>query len=293
MLLNSYAKLNLYLSVLNKRKDNYHNIRTIFERIDLCDKITLKSLAHTKAIKITCNDPDLPTDSSNLCYRSAELLKDNFNIDKGIEIRIIKRIPVAAGLGGGSSNAASTLMGLNKLWRLGLSQKKLAKLAARLGCDLPFFIYNLSFALGEGRGDKIKPLNGLKHKRLWHILVVPKLTVSTPLIYENWDTRKIRRAELTKPGYNVKILTSGRLKNSQPLLQEFLFNSLEEVTSAIYPEVGEVKERLKAFGLKSVLMSGSGPAVFAIVSSRKEAVYVTRQLYKENRSWRVYVTRTR
>ncbi len=284
MLLNSYAKLNLYLAVLNKRRDSYHNIRTVFERIDLCDKITLKS-SPSESIKIICSDPDVPTDSSNLCYRSAKLLKDNFDINKGIEIRIVKRIPVGAGLVGGSSNAAGVLTGLNRLWGLKLSQKKLAALAKSIGCDVPFFIYNTPFALGQGRGDKIKPLNGLKKKRLWHILVVPKIKVSTPLIYVQWDSQNT----LTRPKSNAKILPLALLKSGY----KFLFNSLEEITFAIYPQAKEAKDRLRGLGLKSILMSGSGPAVFGIVSSRKEAVYVSRQLCKRNKPWRVYVTRTR
>ena len=127
MVLNSYAKLNLYLEVLSKRKDSYHNIKTIFERIDLCDKIVLK-VRKDKKINLISHSPGLPRDSSrNLAYRSAELLQTRLNLDKGVDIQIIKRIPVAAGLGGGSSNAATVLMGLDKLWRLNLSREKLLK----------------------------------------------------------------------------------------------------------------------------------------------------------------------
>ena len=161
MFLHSYAKLNLYLEVLDKRKDRYHNIKSLFERIDLCDKIILKSHPHKK-IKVVCNAPGIPKDSSkNLAYRSARLLQRSLNIDKGAYIKIIKRIPVAAGLGGGSSNAAAVLVGLNKLWRLNLSQKRLLVFAKEIGCDVPFFIYNTSFAEARSRGDIIKPLGPL------------------------------------------------------------------------------------------------------------------------------------
>ena len=132
MILKSYAKLNLYLSVLNKRKDNYHNIETLFERIDLHDTITLKKLPG-KTIKIVSDHPAVPADTSNLCYKSAKLLQDSCGVNYGVEIKIAKRIPVAAGLGGGSSNAACTLIGLNNLWRLRLSEDKLARLGRLIG----------------------------------------------------------------------------------------------------------------------------------------------------------------
>src|SRR4030042_869033 len=121
--LDSYAKLNLYLAVRNIRQDNYHNIKTVFERIDLCDRIILKPRRDNK-IKIICNHPLVPKDNSNLCYRSARLLQDYSGIKSGLDIEIIKRIPVASGLGGGSSNASSVLLGLNKLWKLNLPREK-------------------------------------------------------------------------------------------------------------------------------------------------------------------------
>jgi 4-diphosphocytidyl-2-C-methyl-D-erythritol kinase len=285
----SYAKLNLYLAVLNKRKDNYHNIRTVFERIDLSDRIILKSRPDKK-IRIICENPEVPKDSSNLCYRSARLLQGNLNISCGAEIKITKRIPVGAGLGGGSGNAAAVITGLNKLWRLNLPRPRLVQLARRIGCDVPFFIYDTSFALGEERGDRIEPLSRLKNARLWHILVVPRIKVSTPLIYKKWDANK--KAGLTRPGYDVRILNLALRKNDLSLLGRALFNSLERITAVLYPEVQRIKERLKDSGVKAILMSGSGPAVFGVVSSRKEAVSLSKQLKEEEGSWQVFVTRT-
>jgi 4-diphosphocytidyl-2-C-methyl-D-erythritol kinase len=136
---NSYAKLNLYLEVLNKRKDGFHNIRTIFERISLCDKIFLKSRPDGK-IRITSPSKEIPKDKTNLAFKSAKILKSALNIKEGVEIKIIKNIPVSAGLGGGSSNAAATLLGLNKLWGLNLSKKRLVSFAKEIGSDVPFFI---------------------------------------------------------------------------------------------------------------------------------------------------------
>ena len=305
MVFHSYAKLNLYLEVLNKRKDGYHNIKTVFERIDLSDKIILKPRPD-KLIKIICRDSQVPKDNSNLCYRSAKLLQGSFNIASGADIKIIKRIPVGAGLGGGSGNAAAVFLGLNKLWRLNLSRSKLGKLAKRIGCDIPFFIYNTPFARGEERGDRIKPLRALKKVRLWHILVVPKIKVSTPLIYKKWDKysgltppfftsqilKKNKKAGLTKPEYDVKILNLALRKNDLSLLGKTLFNDLERITVNLYPQVLRVKEELKDSGIKAILMSGSGPAVFGVVSSRKEAVALSKQLKEEGESWQVFVTRT-
>ena len=314
--LNSYAKLNLYLEVLNRRKDNYHNIKTVFERIGLADKIILKS-RRDKKINITCNVATVPRGHYNLACRSAKLLQEAFNIDKGVDIKIIKRIPVASGLGGGSSDAATVLVGLNKLWKLNLTRDKLARLAGKLGCDVPFFIYNIPFARGQARGEKIRPLNSLANVRLWHILVVPKIGVSTASIYKEWDAecgyassyalasrrytskrnsirdKYHKTFKLTIPKYNVNILISALRKNNLSLIGNALFNSLGFVTARLYPQINAIKERLTQLGVKSILMSGSGPAVFGIVSSRKEALSLSRQLKTDNSFGDVFVTRTR
>lgn len=294
----SFAKLNLFLQILNKRPDNYHNIQTLFERISLYDTITL-SLRRDKLIRISCANPDVPADETNFCYKSAELLQKKYNVKKGVDIKICKRIPVGAGLGGGSSNAGSVLLGLNKLWKLGLTLSRVVTLSKQIGCDVTFFIYNTSFAKGSNRGDKITFLKGLKDLRLWHVLVVPKIKVFTPLIYKKWDARldapglnKKQGAGLTTPEYDVKIISSALRKNAFSLIPLLLYNSLEEVTAAEYPQVRTIKERLAYLGVKSILMSGSGPAVMGIVSSRKEAVRVSREIKKQEKSWRVFVTRT-
>ncbi|MFH0858237.1 MAG: 4-(cytidine 5'-diphospho)-2-C-methyl-D-erythritol kinase [Candidatus Omnitrophota bacterium] len=164
--LNSYAKLNLYLSVLGMRRDGYHNILTIFERISLADKIVLKNRADNK-INLICEKKGLPLDHcENLAYKSAKLLQQSFKLNKGVDIEIIKNIPIGSGMAGGSSNAAYTLIGLNKLWNLKLKQTQLTSLAAKIGSDVPFFIYDSSFAIGKGRGERIKPLKSLKRLKL-------------------------------------------------------------------------------------------------------------------------------
>jgi 4-diphosphocytidyl-2-C-methyl-D-erythritol kinase len=289
--LNSYAKLNLYLSVLGLRRDGYHDVLTIFERISLADKIILKTRTDTK-INLVCRKKGLPKDfSQNLAYKSAKLLQESFKVNKGADIEIIKNIPIGSGMAGGSSNAAYTLIGLNKLWRLNLKSAQMAGLAGRIGSDVPFFIHNSPFAKGEGRGERIKPLKSLKNVKLWHILAVPDLKVSTPLIYEKWDDFKDMNM-LTMPEYDVKILLSGLKNKDQTCLNKAVYNSLEPVTMKLYPQVRRVKNRLLSLGAQSILMSGSGPAVFGIVSSRKKAVSLVRRLKKENSCWRIFFCHT-
>jgi 4-diphosphocytidyl-2-C-methyl-D-erythritol kinase len=288
--LKSFAKVNLYLKVINKRRDNYHNLKTIFERINLADSIALKPRKDSK-IKVSCNNALVPENENNLCFRAAKLLRDEFKPLGGLDIRITKRIPVGAGLGGGSSNAASVLLGLNRLWRLKLSKIKLSKIAGKIGSDVAFFVYDLPFAIGRGRGEKIEPLHILDKTKFWHLLIVPRIHVSTPRIYKEFDSF----SGLTKPFCNVKLLASVLAKKSRSyslLKSGLLFNSLEQVTTRLYPEVRRIKDTLSQLGLECVLMSGSGPAVFAIVPSLKNALRLARSIKKKDKSWRVFVVKT-
>ncbi len=287
MVIHSFAKLNLFLKVIDKRTDNYHNLDTLFERISLSDTITLNGLPSSSII-VKCSDKSVPSGEDNLCFKAASLLRDKFAPERGARISIFKRIPVGAGLGGGSSNAAAVLLGLNRIWRLNLSRSQLVKIALNIGSDVPFFIYEKPFALGSGRGEIIKPLVNLNKVKLWHILVVPKIKVSTPSIYASWD----RFARLTKPACNVKILTSELAKKRPFLRGEMFFNSLQQVTGRMYPEVMNVINALSGLGLESVLMSGSGSAVFSPVSSRKEALQLATAIKKQHKSWRTYVVST-
>jgi 4-diphosphocytidyl-2-C-methyl-D-erythritol kinase len=294
LVLHSYAKLNLYLEVLNKRPDNYHNIKTVFERINLYDTIVLKKRQDQK-INLICRVPGIPKDSTqNIAYRTAKLLKDSLNIHQGVDIKIIKRIPVAAGLAGGSSNAAAVFTGLNKLWKLNLAQKKLLSFAKIIGADVPFFLYNCSFAYARARGDKIKPLHFANNLKLWHVLVVPYKKIITAKVYNKWDSLRIK---LTRPQYDAKILTLALKKKDFPLLTKALFNSLEVSTGKLYPEIRLIKKMLFSLDLKAICMSGSGPAVFGIVSSKKEGLSLCRQLNvrmrRKRKSWQVFVIKTR
>ncbi len=293
LILRSYAKVNLYLKIIGKRKDGFHSLQTVFERIDLADTIILSS-SPKKKISLSCNVSSLPVDTANLAFRSAQLLQEAYSVREGVDIKLIKHIPIGAGLGGGSSNAAAVLWGLNKLWKLRLSLEKLLLFGKRIGSDVAFFLYNCSFALGEGRGDRIKPLHLQQLKPLWKILVVPKIEVRTPQVYKEWDVsrEKNKSLGLTIPKYNVNIIISALKNKDFAQLGQGLFNSLERITLGLYPQVGLVKERLSDLGVKSILMSGSGPAVYGIVSSKKEAVSLCRQLGKEHPNWQVFATST-
>lgn len=275
----SSAKLNLYLEILDKRPDGYHNLRTVFERISLNDTLTLKEI-DSPEIRIISDSKDIPRDSRNLAYKAAEILKEDLGISKGVEIRIKKIIPVGAGLGGGSSNAASVLLGLNRLWRLGLSRGRLLGYAAKLGSDVSFFIYNCPYALGTSRGEKIRPLKSWK-KRLWHILVVPKINVPTKEIYQEFDKGR---------GLNVN---AGTGSGVYPNIKAMLFNRLEEAAFRRYPQVREVKEiLLKEAGLENALMSGSGSAVFGLVDSRKEGLRIAKRVSRF-KDWKIFVVKTK
>ena len=293
LILHSHAKLNLYLKIVGKRKDGYHSLQTIFERIDLADTVIIRP-SLTRRISLSCNKSSLPRGRANLAFQSAKLLQKACAVSKGADIELIKRIPVGAGLGGGSSNAAAVLLGLNKLWKLGLSLDKLLVFGRKIGSDVAFFLYNCSFALGEGRGDRIKPFHLQGVRPLWQILVVPRIEVRTPRVYREWDAARQKKKSLwlTISQSNVNIISSALRKGDLTRLGQGLFNSLERITLGLYPQVGVVKKRLSDLGLKSILMSGSGPAVFSVVSSKKKAVSLSRLLTREHPHWQIFATRT-
>ena len=268
----SPAKLNLYLRVINKRPDGYHNIKTVFERIDLFDEITLRTLSEKK-IKIRCDHPHVPLGPKNLVHRAAALLQEDLGTRKGVQIHIKKRIPVAAGLAGGSSNAATVLAGLNRLWKLGLKKTELESYARRIGSDVAFFLNDCSWALGTERGDRIKRLD-IKAK-LWHVVVVPRLKIYSWKVYGGLKLR------LTKRNDDVNILIHNLQKNNFFVLNRFLHNDLETVVLKLAPQLGHLKDRLKSLNAQGVMISGSGPAVFGLVETRSAALKIQKQIAKQ------------
>ncbi|RNF38329.1 4-(cytidine 5'-diphospho)-2-C-methyl-D-erythritol kinase [Planococcus salinus] len=247
------AKINLTLDVLHKRPDNYHEIEMIMTTVDLSDRIGLKEIP--SGIQIESADRFVPNDSRNLAYQAAQLLKDTFHIKSGVLISLDKKIPVAAGLAGGSSDAAATLKGLNRLWKLNLSLDELAELGAKIGSDISFCVYG-GTALAKGRGEIIEELPSPPN--CWVVLAKPTIGVSTADVYGAFDVTK---AEHPNTDQMIQAL---RDKDYQSMC-DHLGNALESVTLKMYPEVAQIKEQMKRFGADAVLMSGSGPTVFGLV----------------------------
>ena len=251
------AKINLALDTLYKRKDNYHEVEMIMTTVDLADYITVTPLEKNEIV-IKSNEFTMPLNEKNLAYQAAQLFKQHFNIDKGVEIYIKKRIPVAAGLAGGSSNAAATLKALKELWKVDCTIDELAELGAQLGSDVPFCVYG-GTALATGRGEIIQPIPS--PPKCWVILIKPRIGVSTKEIYEALDANQVEHLDIEGM---LKCIDN---KDYQGICDR-LGNSLEEVTLERYPVVAEIKNKLVQFGADAVLMSGSGPTVFGLVQNK-------------------------
>ncbi|MDF2947892.1 MAG: ipk [Bacillales bacterium] len=258
------AKINLSLDVLYKRDDGYHEVEMVMTTVDLADRIELVELS-VDDIRIASRNRYVPDDQRNLAYQAARLLKDKFGIKKGVRITIDKVIPVAAGLAGGSSDAAATLRGLNRLWNLGLTLDELAELGASIGSDVSFCVYG-GTAIARGRGEKIEHIPS--PPSCWVVLAKPVIGVSTADVYKNLVLDNIEHPNTTA------IVKAIREEDFEGVCNN-LGNVLETVTLNAHPEVLVIKEQMKKFGADAVLMSGSGPTVFGLVShdSRMHRVY--------------------
>ncbi|CRK85357.1 4-(cytidine 5'-diphospho)-2-C-methyl-D-erythritol kinase [Neobacillus massiliamazoniensis] len=264
LLVKAPAKINLSLDVLHKRPDGYHEVEMIMTTIDLSDRVEL-TLLNQDAIHILSHNRYVPDDQRNLAYQAAQLLKDRFQIKQGVVISIEKTIPVAAGLAGGSSDAAATLRGLNKLWNLGLTLDELAVLGAEIGSDVSFCVYG-GTALAKGRGEIITELPA--PPTCWVILAKPFIGVSTSDVYRRLDVNGIKHPSIHGMIEAIKC-------NDYQRVCQNVGNVLEDVTLSLHPEVAQIKEQMKRFGADAVLMSGSGPTVFGIVhhDSRMHRIY--------------------
>lgn len=274
------AKINLYLNIINKRKDGYHNIETIFQKVGLCDKIKVSIVK--KGISVYCNYPGLPPKRANLCYKAAQLMKKRFCLKSGLAIHILKKIPPASGLGGGSSDAASVITAVNRLFNLKLTTKKLMTIAKEIGADVPFFVSGYNCAVGTGIGERLKNIR--PSPMFYTLILVPGIKIYTKTIY-----RKIS-LPLTRPGCGVSMLAR-LLSDNRSKIRGLLYNRLEEVVLPAYPIVKEAKEILSSYKPEGVLLSGSGSAIFAIFNSRKEAMKARRNLERDGR-WQLFLTRT-
>jgi len=260
------AKINLFLEVLGKRADGYHDIETIMQEIDLHDDLEFQFIDEDKIILKVEGKYAVSTGPENLVYRSAQLIKTEFKISKGVEIRLVKNIPFGAGLGGGSSDAATCIKVLCKFWNIQTDHQKLCDLVSKLGADIPFFLLG-GRCFAEGIGEKLTKLNNFDKHAI--VLIFPNFEVSTKDVYKN----------LTKFD---KICSITQILNDFNV-QKNLFNRLEDSAIQIAPEIKNIKNLLKELGAKNSLMSGSGSSVFGIFSTIQEANIVKLKLLKNSK----------
>lgn len=247
------AKINLFLEILGKRPDGYHEIETVMQEVSLFDYIYIEN--YKKSIEFSCSNPKLPTGEDNLVLKAVRLLQKESGISGGARIYLDKKIPIGAGLGGGSSDAVATLLGLNKLWQLGYDEKKLMSLAGKLGSDTPFFVIG-NTALCKGRGEVIIPYP-LK-VTYNYVIIYPKFEISTAMVYENF------KINLTKNLKDVNFFLQTLLLGNPEKLGACLHNRLEEVVFKLYPGLEKIKKTLAGVDFCGTLLSGSGSALYAL-----------------------------
>lgn len=260
----AYAKINLSLDILGTRPDGYHEVRMLIQSLQLHDTVTLK-ISDTPGITMTCSDATLPVDEHNLAYRAAALFCSTYGITDGIALHLEKKIPVAAGLAGGSSDAAAVLRGLNKMYGTLATAEDLAALGVTLGADIPYCLM-LGTALSEGIGERLTPLPAAPH--CCCLLVKPAAGASTKQIYTEYDAL-VKTTDIKHPNTDLMLLALS--EGNYHALVSGLCNVLESVTTRLVPEIASIKEALQFLGADGVLMSGSGPTVFALFSDPENA----------------------
>lgn len=251
----SPAKLNLYLNIVGKYHSGFHKIESIVERVSLYDEVTI-SVERKPMIRITCNDKGLENED-NLCFKAAQLLKEKFSLPFGLCIALKKHIPIGAGLGGGSSNAATTLLGIDRLFNLRLCQKDLYQLGARLGSDVNFFLAQSPFAFIRARGQIVEPFYA---KALRHYIIWPGIAIATKEVYQRYRDRLI---QLTKFLNNAKILRFALKKGDGFLIAKSIFNALENCVLSFCSELKEIKLFLERRGIIA-RVTGSGSALYTV-----------------------------
>jgi 4-diphosphocytidyl-2-C-methyl-D-erythritol kinase len=250
------AKVNYLLNVIRRRTDGYHDLRMVMQRVNLCDELTI-TLTDTQGISIRCGKDGVPDGPGNIAWKAADELLKLASDSQGAEISLIKNIPVAAGLGGGSSDAASVLMAMNELLRLGLSDQRLMEIGVKLGADVPFFIFKKT-ALAEGIGETLTAMPEMP--AAWVLLVNPGVHVSTAWVY--------KKLQLTNRGELAKLPS---LYESVADICSIFSNDLESVTIPAFPVIGDIKDSMLRHGALGAMMSGSGPTVFGLYQDRETA----------------------
>ena len=277
-MLRASAKVNLVLEVLGKRPDGYHELSTVMQAVDLFDRLTMETAA---TITLETSETGLPTDERNLVVRAARLLHETAGIDAGARMVLDKRIPMAAGLGGGSSDAAATLLGLNRLWGLRWRRERLVELAVQLGMDVPFFL-GRGRALGTSRGEVMTPLPGVGGYAM--VLVNPGVGLSTQEVYGRVPVGWRAEAEGTRR------MLEALKRRSSARVAAALTNHLERWVEPVLPAIGRMKAALMAAGALGAAMSGSGPTVFGLARSLDQARQIQRRVSRAG--WSAWAVRT-
>jgi len=287
------AKINLYLEILGDRADGYHELAMILQSIELADQVHIRAIG-TQTIQVHCDHPQVPLDKTNLAYRAVELMSQQFPDCwaqfGGVEITIKKNIPVAAGLAGGSTNAAAVLVGLDMLWQLGLTQPELQELAAKLGSDVPFCLAG-GTAIATGRGEELDPLPSLDS---FYVILAKHqtLAVSTAWAYQTYRTQfshTYRGSDQVTPSTMTETIDSPTRVHSGSMVKailnknvskigQLLYNDLEQVVLPNYPQVLQLRQAFENCGALGTMMSGSGPTVFAICQSQEQAQEILQQV---------------
>lgn len=276
----AYAKVNLGLDVLRKREDGYHDVKMIMQTVNLYDRLTIEDKAES-GIEITANLGFIPCNEDNLIYKAAKLLMDEFGINSGVKIHLDKHIPVAAGMAGGSTDAAATLIGVNKLFRLGLSKEELMTRGVKIGADVPYCVMR-GTALSEGIGEVLTKIDGMPQ---CHILIAkPPISVSTKFVYENLHANELK----VHPDIDgmVDAIKIGDLE----MIASKMDNVLETVTVKEYPVIDEIKTFMKENGALNSIMSGSGPTVFGLFDNKEIAQKAYKGLKSKNIAKQVFLT---
>ncbi|MCR5784713.1 MAG: 4-(cytidine 5'-diphospho)-2-C-methyl-D-erythritol kinase [Eubacterium sp.] len=256
----AYAKVNLGLDVLSRREDGYHEVKMIMQQIDLFDEIEISTGFIEGGITIESSDKSLPENSDNLCYKAAELIREMCDVKIGLHIKIDKHIPVAAGMAGGSTDAAAVLRGINRLFMLELSDDELRKMAEKLGADVPFCVSG-GCMLSEGIGEILSPVKGLSEVPM--LVAKPQIGVSTKWVYENLDLSKVTHPDIDG---QLEALKKGDINTVCKLMG----NVLESVTEEEYDVIRQIKGIMKEEGALGAMMSGSGPTVFGIFENLEQ-----------------------
>ena len=277
--LKALAKVNLGLDVLGVRENGYHDVRMVMQTIYLYDNVTIRKIQEP-GIQLKTNLFYLPVDEKNIAYKAAKLLMDEFQIESGVEITLDKHIPVAAGMAGGSSNAAAVLVGMNRLFQLGLEEQELMERGVQLGADVPYCIMR-GTVLAEGIGEILTPLSPLP--KCYMLVAKPGISVSTKMVYEKLDSHEIDEHP------DIDGILAGLEEGNLKKIAKSMGNVLERVTIEEYPIIEEIKDVMKDSGALNAMMSGSGPTVFGIYDDKALAKQAQQRIRKSGLTKQVYV----